>query len=155
MTYFVFGQKWVTFFFLQPELSVPQSLSGLREQTSFSARNPLSAESVMVQASLPCQQRTGPKDMHDKGLNSGHFENTCRRYTDTHVYTHICIFLQEGCLITSSPAKTDLTTVFGSQHSDFNLEWHGRYLRIQSLLFPQRKVLYFSFTSQDITSDDW
>lgn len=71
-----------------------------------------------------------------------HFE---WKYLQT-VVIYICdlrgvlfLILQQRCLITSSPAKADLTTVFGKRYPDFNLDWHGSYLRIQSFLFPQRK----------------
>lgn len=84
MTYFVFIQKWLTFFFLMTWTEHASKALWLKRHPS-----PLEIhcqQSVMVQASLPCQHRTSPKEIHDKGLHSGHAE---WKYLQKKVYTHM------------------------------------------------------------------
>lgn len=141
MMCFMLSQEWAIFFFLTVRIEHSSKAFWL-ERTNIL----LSWESIVSSVSdssaflvLPAQdlmwQVKWPYVTRDFILGTLS-ENTCRtRYSHTH--THMCVsnFLQQGCLISSPPAKTDFT-VFGKQHSDFNLHWYDRCLRIQPLLFP-------------------
>lgn len=139
MMCFMLSQEWAIFFFLTTRTEHSSKALWL-ERTNIL----LSWESIVSSVSdssaflvLPAQDQSSGLMWQETSFWALWVKVPAEQGTHTHTHTYMCVsnFLQQGCLITSPPAKTDFT-VFGKQHSDFNLHCYDRCSRIQPLLFP-------------------